>query len=234
MNRQRIGWRTAGLAALTVALAGTGAAQGPRTSPGAADRYGAGRDWGSANREGRAAGPYDAPRERPDGRRSDGGTRAPWEVRADMNHDGVVEPAEAARLRYQRWLAAEPARANRPWEFQARIRSDGRVDPEELRRFQLLALDHNGDGVVDPFERRAFLLCVRARATTVWEKAHDANGDGFLDPAETRQMMLDRLAMVKREGQAPADSPIERMFDLNGDGILNGPEAALLLEALPH
>lgn len=116
-----------------------------------------------------------------------------------------------------------------------------RVDtPAEAR------MDKDKDGKVEPKEAHAAkveYLKNRAEVDTGWEKKADANADGKVGPAELRAW---RLKHMDKDGDGvidakernlwwlhrrwKVDTELEKKYDKDGDGWLNGEEARELLK----
>lgn len=103
----------------------------------------------------------------------------PAERRMDKNHDGWVQPKEAARAKHHGYFRSAAA-VDRPWERAADRDNDGVVDGQELRAYHLAGLDANGDGRIGRAERLAYWHR-RWRVNTEIEKKYDQDGDGYLE-----------------------------------------------------
>ena len=154
----------------------------------------------------------------------------PVEHRIDRNKDGWVQPVEGAAARRHAYLRRR-SDVDRPWEKMADANNDGEVDGRELRAFHVGKLDANGNGRIEPAERREYWR-KRWRVNTAVEKKYDANGDGFLEWPEAREMLKDKHTLILTHGEARVDTDLELEFDLNVDGIIDRAEAPGLLAAL--
>lgn len=155
----------------------------------------------------------------------------PWEARADKDHDGVVEPAEAARLNASHYFRTSSA-VDRPWEVAADSNKDGRVDRAELHAYHVSKLDANHDGAITTAERRAYWIHKHAVVNTAAERRYDANGDGYLNWEEGRAFLKDRLAVINTEGRALVSNELEMEFDADKDGVIDRAEARKLKAAI--
>lgn len=93
-------------------------------------------------------------------------------------------------------------------------------------------LDRDGDGRIEPVERKAYWLSRKAKVNTPVERKYDADGDGFLSGDEAREMLRARLALVRTHGQAKVDSALEAEYDDNDDGVIDAAEAKDLAAAV--
>lgn len=162
-------------------------------------------------------------------RRMESKVNTPAEARADKDHDGKVEPAEAKRAGD---AEKDAAVVNRPWEARADANKDGKVDAVELRRFHRDVLDANNDGTIDAAERKAFWILRKAKVNTAAEKKYDKDGDGFLTGDEARQFLRDRALLIISKGKAKVSSPLEEEFDANNDGIIDSAEADVMRDVV--
>jgi hypothetical protein len=147
----------------------------------------------------------------------------PWEARADKDHDGRVESREAARA---------ASVVNRGWEARADTNNDGRVSPAELRLYRKGLLDANHDGIIDALERRTYWAGWKIVAAAPYDAKYDLNKDGYLSGDEIILMLKDLYAIVKTNGRAIVNTPLEREFDANNDGVIDAAEAPALLDAI--
>lgn len=155
----------------------------------------------------------------------------PWEARADKDHDGVVEPKEAARMNAAHYMRTCSA-VDRPWEVQADTNKDGKVSRAELHAYHLAKLDADHNGVITVEERRAHWKLKHAVVDTPAEKRYDTNGDGYLSWDEGREFLKDRLTLIKTNGRAAVSNEMELEFDTNKDGVIDRDEAVGLKAAL--
>lgn len=162
-------------------------------------------------------------------RRMDARVNTPAEARADKDHDGVVEPAEARRARL---AVKEAAVVNQPWEAKADLNKDGKVDAVELRKFHRSALDTNNDGIINASERRAFWILRKSKVNTPAEAKYDSDGDGFLTGDEARHFLRDRAILVASHGKAKVSNPLEAEFDADHDGLIDPAEADIMKDTV--
>jgi hypothetical protein len=162
-------------------------------------------------------------------RSMDARVNTPAEARADKDHDGIVEPAEA---RHARKTVNEAAVVNRPWEAKADLNHDGKVDTVELRKFHRKAMDTNNDGIINSSERHAFWTLRKSKVNTPAEAKYDRDGDGFLTGDEARQFLRDRAILVASHGKAKVSNPLEAEFDADHDGLIDPAEAAIMKDTV--
>jgi len=155
----------------------------------------------------------------------------PWEARADKDHDGVVEPKEAARMNSAHYMRV-CSTVDRPWEVQADANKDGKVSRAELHAYHLDKLDADHNGVITVDERRSYWKLKHAVVDTPAEKRYDTNGDGYLSWGEGREFLKDRLTLINTHGRAAVTNELELEFDANKDGVIDRDEAAGLKAAL--
>ena len=149
---------------------------------------------------------------------------------ADKNKDGVVTPREMKKeVQFEK---QHDAIVNTPWEKRADANGDGRVEPAERRAYRLQVIDINHDGIITVEERRAYYVSWKRVVNTDAERKYDANGDGYLEWPEAREFLKDRLTIINTDGKAIVNTDIEREFDENGDGVIDKEEAAAVREAL--
>lgn len=106
--------------------------------------------------------------------------------------------------------------------------------------------DKNKDGVVTPHERaleRRWETRQRVKVNSAWERTVDADHDGWVEPAEVRAWRLgaidanhDGLITAAEERtywvnwKSVVDTPLERKYDVNNNGLLEWVEARTLLQ----
>ncbi len=146
---------------------------------------------------------------------------------ADKNKDGVIDKDEI-----NAWKT-EKRKVNTWWKKRADTNNDGTVDENELAAWKKLArekMDLNGDGVIDPKEKRMCWRHAKSKANTKIEKQYDANGDGWLEESEVKAMLKAKHEMIKTKGKAKADTVIEKEYDANKDGMIDSEEAKTMEE----
>lgn len=108
--------------------------------------------------------------------------------------------------------------------------------------------DKNKDGVLQPVEiRKAKKEKHKQRAVVdkKWEKKADVNHDGKVDPVEIRvyrrsvmdtsgdgKVSIEERRVFWLKKKAVVNTPAERRFDLNHDGVISGDEAQKMMSAL--
>ncbi len=115
---------------------------------------------------------------------------------------------------------------NTPWEAKADKNNDGVVQPREAKR-----------AVTSEYLKK------HSDVNRPWEAKADTNGDGKVSAAEMRkhhfgvmdvnkngkiEKMERKLFWVHR--RAKVDTALERKYDANGNGLLEGDEAQALLK----
>ena len=116
------------------------------------------------------------------------------------------------------------AKVNKPWEAKADKNKDGVVQPKEAQKAKIQVkkksvvnrpweakADTNGDGKVSAAEMRKHHFGVM-----------DANGDGKIAQMERKLFWVHRRAKV--------DTALEKKYDINSNGLLEGDEAQELLK----
>lgn len=144
---------------------------------------------------------------------------------ADHNKDGKITPKEMHKEK--QWEHKQKSRVDKPWEVKADKNKDGVVQPIEAHKATVGAYldkksdvnrpweakaDKDGNGKVDAVELRAYHLVVL-----------DKNSDGKVDAFERHEYWVQRKSKVNTE--------VEKQFDIDGDGWINGEEAKALLKA---
>ena len=95
--------------------------------------------------------------------------------------------------------------------------------------------DKNKDGVVDKKEwkmQKKWEHRQRSRVNNKFERKYDADGDGWLEPSEAKKLLEDKWQLIKTEGKAKVDCPIEAEYDINSNGIIDYEEAQAMKEDL--
>lgn len=155
--------------------------------------------------------------------------RPRWFGRADKNNDGVVTKREAHIDRVQ---THERARVNRPWEARADKNNDGHVDKAEFHKYRAKVMDTDGNGRITRDEQRAFWHNWSCKVDSDVERKYDTNKDGILTYNEVRAPWQEQLAVIRTDGKAIVNTPLEAEFDANNDGIIDAEEAEELQLAL--
>jgi len=110
-------------------------------------------------------------------------------------------------------------------EISGRARRAPRTRPGERRRAMRDSYDLDGDGTIDPQERRAAFEAMRKQRQEQMLSRYDADGDGKLDEQERQSMMQARRGEGNAMRQATEQWRI-RLFDEDGDGRLGEAEQA--------
>ncbi len=152
-------------------------------------------------------------------------SRAAKKQHADTNNDGKVSVKEFKVE--QEFTRAKRAEVDKAWEKKA---------------------DKNDNGTVDPGERaiaaRKKYLAERSEVDKAWEEKADKNDDGTVGKMELKQHRakvmdkngdgtvdkVERKAWWKKR-RSKANTALEKKFDADGDGYINGDEAKTLLRA---
>ncbi len=145
---------------------------------------------------------------------------------ADINKDGMVSESEI-----NNWKPTK--NANSWWKKRADTNNDGVVSEEEVAAWKKLCrekMDLNGDGKIDPKERRKCWRHAKSKANTVIEKKYDSNKDGWLQESEVKEMLKDKRELIKTKGKAKADTEVEKEYDANKDGVIDSNEAESMKE----
>lgn len=124
---------------------------------------------------------------------------------ADKNKDGYVDTREM-----KTWERKQDSKVDTAWENRADLNNDGRVDATEKQLY-----DHK-----------------KPQAMTLTEQQYDSDHNGILDSEEAKLLLQDKYALIKTNGNARVDSPIEAAYDLNKDNIIDKQEAEKLREDL--
>ena len=122
----------------------------------------------------------------------------PWEIAADLNHDGVIDQTEIQRWRQlypnsnpagtqggqaadQNALQERAQQVNEAWEKAADLNHDGIIDQTEI---QLWRQSHSGNGGQGTSQNN---VQENAQVNRPWEKEADTNQDRVVDQTEIQQ-----------------------------------------------